>query len=328
MEAYSHLEPYLRSVEELMAKNLSAEDVRVYGLLVPFLRRGGKRIRPVLTLLSCGACGGAYESAVEPAAIIEMFHNFTLIHDDIEDDSQFRRGEPALHIAHGMPMAMNSGDALYTFLWRELLALKLKPSRLVALQKLYADSFKRVVDGQGVELSWIRGERFDVSEKDYFDMIGGKTAALMGLSCEVGAFVAGSGKRGRKALRAYGEAIGAAFQIQDDVLNVTGDFEKYQKEIGGDISEGKRTLMVVHCLAAAPEAERKRLTEILASHSKKAEDIREAIALLKKNGSVEYAQKCADGIVKKAVRTIARLPEGKDKAALLGMADYVIKRER
>ena len=328
MESCSHLEPYLRSVEKGMEGRLCAEDERVYGLLVPFLRRGGKRIRPVLALLSAGAAGGAYEAVVEPAAIIELFHNFTLIHDDIEDDSQFRRGEPALHISHGTPMAMNSGDALYTLLWRELLGLKLKPSRLIMLQKLYADSFKRVVDGQGVEISWIRDSRFDVSEKEYFDMIGGKTAALMGLSCEVGAFIAGAGKRQKKSLRSYGESLGAAFQIQDDVLNVTGEFEKYQKEIGGDISEGKRTLMVVHCLAHAPEEDRKRLIGILSTHSKKAEDIQEAIHLLKKHGSVEYAQKCADRIVHKAVRSLARLPDGKDKAALLSMADYVIKRER
>jgi geranylgeranyl pyrophosphate synthase len=328
MESNSHIAPYLRSVEQTMEARMDAEDKRVYGLLVPFLRRGGKRIRPVLSLLSCGAVGGAYEAVVEPAVIIEMFHNFTLIHDDIEDDSQFRRGEPALHVTYGVPMALNCGDALYTLLWRDLLGLKLRPSKLVALQKVYADAFKRVVDGQGVELSWIRGGRFDVSEKEYLDMIGGKTAALMGLSCEVGAFMGGAGKRQRKALRDYGEGLGSAFQIQDDVLNVTGEFEKYQKEIGGDISEGKRTLMIVHCLSRAPEAERARLTQILASHSRKKEDLEEAIALLKKHGSVDYARKSAEKLVQRALKSLARLPEGKDKSALLAMADYVIKRER
>lgn len=311
-----------------METRLGAEDERVYGLLVPFLRRGGKRIRPVLALLSCGAVGGAYEAVVEPAAIIEMFHNFSLIHDDIEDDSQFRRGEPALHVTYGVPMALNSGDALYTLLWRELLGLKFRPSQLIKLQKLYADAFKRVVDGQGVELAWIRAGRFDVTEKEYLQMIGGKTAALMGLSCEVGVFIGGGGKRARKALRDYGEGLGAAFQIQDDVLNVTGEFEKYQKEIGGDISEGKRTLMVVHCLSKASDTERTRLTQILASHSRTKEDIEEAIGLLKKHGSVEYAQKSADRLVQKAVKCLARLPDGKDKTALLALADYVIKRER
>ncbi|MDD5340661.1 MAG: polyprenyl synthetase family protein [Candidatus ainarchaeum sp.] len=328
MESYSHITPYLRSVEQLMESRLEAEDKMVYGLLVPFLRRGGKRIRPVLSLLSCGAVGGQYEAAIEPAAIIEMFHNFTLIHDDIEDDSQFRRGEPALQMAYGVPMALNSGDALYTLLWRELTKLKLRPAKLVALQTMYADAFKRVVDGQGVELSWIRGGRFDVSEDEYLAMIGGKTAALMGLSCEAGAFIGGAGKRAGKALRQYGESLGAAFQIQDDVLNVTGSFEKYQKEIGGDISEGKRTLMVVHCLSKAGEAERKRLMGVLSSHSRKQEDINDVIGLLQKHGSVEYARKRAASLVGKAKRSIARFPDNKDKTALLAIADYVIKRDR
>ncbi len=328
MDSYSHIAPYLKRVEELMESRLGGEEKDVYGLLVPFLRRGGKRIRPVLSLLSCGAAGGDYAAAVEPAAIIEMFHNFTLIHDDIEDDSRFRRGEPALHVSHGVPMALNSGDALYTLLWRELVAMKLRPSRHMALQKLYADSFKRVVDGQGLELAWIRNGRFDVSEAEYLAMIGGKTAALMGLSCEVGAFIAGSGRRVRTALRGYGEGIGAAFQMQDDVLNVTGDFGKYQKEIGGDISEGKRTLMVVHCLSRAPEADRRRLMEILASHSREKGEIAEAVSLLTKHGSVEYARKRAQALVAKAVKSLARLPESVDKASLVSIAGYVINRER
>lgn len=311
-----------------METRLEAEDKNVYGLLIPFLRRGGKRIRPVLSLLSCGAVGGDYGQAVEPAAIIEMFHNFTLIHDDIEDDSQFRRGEPALHVTYGVPVALNSGDALYTLLWRGLLGLKFRPARLVALQKLYADAFKQVVDGQGTELAWIRSGRFDVTEKEYLDMIGGKTAALMGLSCEVGAFLGGGGKREQLALRDYGRNIGTAFQIQDDVLNVTGDFEKYQKEIGGDISEGKRTLMVLHCMARADGHERKRLMGVLASHSRKKEDLADAIGLLQKHGSVEYARTAAGAMVLKARKSISRLPDTGDKAALLALADYVIKRDR
>lgn len=328
MESYSHIKSPLEEVERTMQALLAAEDERVYGLLGPFLKRGGKRIRPVMSLLSCGAAGGSYKAAIEPAAIIELFHNFTLIHDDIEDSSQFRRGEPTLHITHGIPMALNSGDALYTLLWKKLVNLDMKPSKLLALQKLYAEAFKRVVDGQGIELSWIWNKRFDISEEEYLAMIGGKTSALMGLACEAGAFMGEAGKRTRAALRDYGEKLGIAFQIQDDVLNVTGRFEKYQKEIGGDISEGKRTLMVVHCLARATEEERQRLTSILSSHSKKQEDISEAISLLGKYGSIEYAGRRAAKLVAEAKKRIAPLPQSGDKEALLSIADYVITRER
>ncbi|MDD5172284.1 MAG: polyprenyl synthetase family protein [Candidatus ainarchaeum sp.] len=327
MELHPRVKSSLSEIERMMEEDLSKEDPSVYGMLAPFLKRGGKRIRPALCLLSCGAVGGKYEDALKPAAIIELFHNFTLIHDDIEDDSRFRRGEPTLHVSYGIPIALNSGDALYTLLWNKLVSLDIKPSGLVKLEQLYAASFKRVAEGQGLELAWIKQGRFDVSEEEYVKMIDGKTSALIGLSCEAGGMLGGAGKRARSALRDYGEKIGAAFQIQDDVLNITGDFEKYKKEIGGDISEGKRTLMVVHCLAKADEKDKQRLISILSSHSKEKADIDEAIAILKKHGSIDYARKKAEKLVKDAKKRIGSLKEGDDKANLLAIADYVVNRE-
>lgn len=328
MDFPPHVKPYLDEVEGVMDAELAKEDGRIYGMLAPFVKRGGKRIRPVLMLLACGAVGGEPRAVVQPAAIIELFHNFTLIHDDIEDDSQFRRGEPALHITHGIPIALNSGDALYTFLWRKLVSLELAPSKLVRLERLYADAFKEVVDGQGIELSWIRSGRFDVSEEEYLRMAHGKTSALMGLSCSAGALLGGAGKRLSGKLRDYGEKIGAAFQIQDDVLNLTGEFEKYKKEIGGDISEGKRTLMVVHCLSRASEEDRKRLVAILSSHSRDKGEVDAAIAILRKYGSVDYARQRALRLVAEAKKRLAALPDSADKSALLSIADYVVMREQ
>jgi geranylgeranyl diphosphate synthase type I len=221
-------------------------------------------------------------------------------------------------------MALNSGDALYTLLWKKLVFLDIEPDRLLALQKLYADSFKRVVDGQGIELSWIQSGRFDVSEKEYLEMIRGKTSALMGLSCEVGASIGGGGSGVCSIMRDYGEKIGTAFQIQDDVLNVTGDFEKYKKEIGGDITEGKRTLMVVHCLANAGDKEKERLISVLSSHSKKPEDIADAISILKDHGSIDYAQDFAKRLADEAKALLESLPSSEDKDSLNAIAGYVV----
>ncbi len=328
MDIYPHISSYLSSVEADMESELSREDPRVYGLLLPFIRRGGKRIRPALALLSCKAAGGRYEDAIAPAAIIELFHNFTLIHDDIEDDSRFRRGEPALHVGHGIPIALNSGDALYTLLWKKLVSLEVRPARLLRLQGLCASAFKRVVEGQGIELSWIRENRFDVGEKEYLEMIGGKTSALMGLSCEAGALLGGARAPVRRALRRYGELMGAAFQIQDDVLNLTGDFEKYKKEIGGDISEGKRTLMVVHFLSKAPKDDCRRMISILGSHSRDAAEISWAIGAMGKSGSIGYAQGRANSFAAEAERLLMRLPESEDRKSLAEIARYSVTRER
>ncbi len=327
MEIYPHLDSRLSEIERIMEKDLAGEDQRVYGMLGPFLKRGGKRIRPALCLLSCAVAGGRYGDALVPAAIIELFHNFTLIHDDIEDQSQFRRGEPTLHIQLGTAIALNSGDALYTLLWRRLVSLEMPPRRLVALQMLYAEAFKRVVDGQGVELDWIRKGRFDVGENEYLDMISGKTSALIGLSCEAGVAVAGGGKRLRAKMRSYGETIGSAFQIQDDVLNLTGEFEKYKKEIGGDISEGKRTLMVVHYLRNSQGTERERFIRILSSHTSERGEVDEAIRLLRESGSIDFAKDRARKLVEDAKRQISSLPASADKESLIRLADYVVSRD-
>lgn len=328
MELYAHINPQLKEIEHSMISKLESEDKRIYGMLVPFMKRGGKRFRPALCLLSCGANGGKYKDVLEAASIIELFHNFTLIHDDIEDDSRFRRGEPTLHVAYGIPMALNTGDALYTLLLRSLIELPLPQDRCRTLQSLYIGSFKRVVDGQGIEIDWIRTGRFDVKEDEYLSMISGKTSALMGLSCEIGALLSGKGEKEMAPMRDFGEKIGMAFQIHDDILNVTGDFEKYQKEIGGDISEGKRTLMVVHCLSRATAAEKSRLKSILASHTKEEASIREAIDLFSKYGSIDFARALAKKLVEDAKASISFLPPSKDKDALIRVADYCIRRDK
>ncbi|MBD3210854.1 polyprenyl synthetase family protein [Candidatus Micrarchaeota archaeon] len=327
MVSYRHIRPYLSEVERAMRTQLRREDERTYGMLPSFLSRGGKRIRPALTMLCCGAVGGYYTDAVEPSAILELFHNFTLVHDDIEDGAEFRRGEPALHVAHGIPIALNSGDALYTLLWKDLVNLNMEPSRLVKLQKLYAESFKRVVEGQGIELYWIKEGKFDISEKEYYEMIEGKTSALTGLSCELGAFLGNADKDLKKSLREYGELLGTAFQIQDDVLNVTGDFKTYKKEIGGDIREGKRTIMVVHCLKNASKADKKKLVSTLSSDTKTKDDIQAVIELFRKHGSIEHAQAKARLLAEEAKEHLEGLSPSKDKDTLLELGDYVVSRK-
>ncbi len=327
MEFYEYAKPNLQKVEAEMEDELKGEREDVYGMIYPFVSRGGKRIRPLLSILCCEAVGGDIGDVIRPAAAIELFHNFTLIHDDIADDSEFRRGVPTLHVSHGIPIALNSGDALYTLVWNMIVRLGIEPARLVELQSLYSGTFKLVVEGQGMELEWYRVNRFDVTEEDYFGMINRKTAALIGLSCQMGAFIGGADKKTQEALRRFGEMIGAAFQIHDDVLNIIGDFGKYKKEIGGDISEGKRSLMIVHLLSEADESEKKKAVEVLSTHSKNEADIKEIIELLKNHGSVEYASKIARKLVDDAKAELEVLPSSEAKDKLIAVADFVVSRE-
>jgi geranylgeranyl diphosphate synthase type I len=317
----------LELVEKEIYDSIPAKPSEVYGMLPGFIKRGGKRIRPLLTLLTCKACGGNPTAAIKTAALIEIFHNFTLVHDDIEDNSQMRRGEPTLNVKYGIPVALNSGDALYTLLWKGAAKLELEPAKIIELQDRMASAFLKVVEGQGIELGWHNSKKIDVSEKEYLSMIEGKTGALVALSCEAGAFLAGADTKIQEKMRSFGMEIGRAFQIHDDVLNVVGDFEKYGKEIGGDITEGKRTLMIAKAFEKADKKDAEELKRILLTNSAKQQDISRAIEILKGTGAVEYAKNQAAGAVAKAKGHLASLKTGPARDALTQVADFTIQRE-
>ena len=323
---------YIRSraekIEQALYGDIPSEPKAVYGMLGDFIARGGKRIRPVLTLACASACGGEEDDALPYAVAIELFHNFTLIHDDLEDRSPMRRGRPTVHEEFGDAIAINSGDALYTVVWASLLSKEIPPEKLAQAERLMVSAFSRVVEGQGIELNWYRECRFDVSEGDYFRMAGGKTAALIGAACELGAFSAGASEDERTAVREFGEAIGLAFQIKDDVLNLTADPSKYRKKIGEDIMEGKRSLITIHLLANAPAEMKRRAVGIFAKEKKTEAEVQEIISMAKEAGSVEYASKAAEEYVANSKGALARIRDGKGRELLSGLADYIVSREK
>ncbi|NYZ79321.1 polyprenyl synthetase family protein [Candidatus Micrarchaeota archaeon] len=314
-----------REMERVIPKN--KEPHAVYGVIWDLLDRKGKRFRPVMCMLSCETVGGDSKKLLLIAASIEMFHNFTLSHDDIEDNSEMRRGKPCLHKIYGIPLAINAGDGLFATVWETSLMLDMPPKKIVEAQRILADAFRRVMEGQGIELEWYRDNEWRINEQNYCDMVAGKTGALIAASCEVGALLGGGKKRQRRILSEFGNAVGIAFQIQDDILNIIGKEEKYGKEIGGDISEGKRTLMVIHSLEKASPEDKKRLVSILDEKTKDKQKINEAIDILKKYNSTEYAQKQAEKLVVKAKKGLEKLPQTEARQRLLELADFFINRE-
>jgi geranylgeranyl diphosphate synthase type I len=328
MNFYELAKGDMDDVEKQIGKYLGGREETVYGLLLPFIKRGGKRMRPLLALLCFRAFGGKSTGTVmRVASLIEMFHNFTLIHDDIEDSSKFRRGEPTLHITYGIPVALNAGDALYTLVWEELSKVEKDNRKETDIMRLCSDSFSEVVEGQGVELFWEYKKKFNITESNYFEMIEKKTAALIGLSCRIGAYLAGASKKEQDIIEKFGREVGIAFQIHDDILNVTGDFEKYKKEIGGDITEGKRTLMIVKALEKSSPADRATIMRVLSTHSEKEEDLRAVIAILHKYDSIEYARQQSRKLIARAKLKLKPLKPSVYKDALLEMSDYIITRE-
>jgi geranylgeranyl pyrophosphate synthase len=298
----------------------------VYGLLAEFLLVEGKQLRPALCVAACEAVGGKPSKAIQAATAIEMFHNFTLIHDDIEDCSILRRGKPCMHVKYGLPLALNAGDGLFMMVWNEALGIGGKRSHEAQIALL--SSFTKVLEGQAHELGWYQKNKWEVSEHEYMVMAAGKTGALIAASCEVGALIGGADKRTCKALYDFGMGIGVGFQIIDDVLNIVGDVKKYKKEIGGDISEGKRTLLTIWALEKLPRAKSAKLAAILRKDKKSRQDVARAIALIKESGAPEEAMDKARKIVAKAMSKLDMLRESEAKRDLVEMADYITNRER
>jgi len=310
-----------------------AEPKEVYALIWDFLDRGGKRFRPLLCLTAARAVaaarkdeGKAVKAALPAAAAIELFHNFTLIHDDIEDSSELRRGKPCLHVEHGLPLAINAGDGLFMMVIKAM--LRIPPKMREAPQRWLTTAFTSVLEGQAIELSWHKRKVFNLAEKDYEKMAGGKTAALIEASTRTGAYLAGGTQQEVEALAKYGYLLGLSFQVQDDVLNLTGEVKDYQKEIGGDIREGKRTLISIHALSHLSPQDAAKLKSILSSGNAGAEEIKWAIEKMSSCGSIEYATSSAKGMISEAMDCLSALPESDAKKELIGIAQYMVQRKR
>jgi geranylgeranyl diphosphate synthase type II len=239
----------------------------LYDLILDYPLRDAKAIRPSLGVATCRALGGRMEAVLRSAAVLELYHNAFLVHDDVEDGSEFRRDAPTLHRKHGVPIAVNVGDAMLALALEPLLEnmASLGLGKAIRILQLVGRMARETAEGQALELDWIRTRRWELTDADYLRMVYKKTAWYTFVApMLVGAIVAGTDARCLVALRKFAVSLGLAFQIQDDVLNLTADPRRYGKEIGGDLWEGKHTLIVLHVLRRATPAERRRALAILA----------------------------------------------------------------
>ncbi|MDP9762629.1 polyprenyl synthetase family protein [Deinococcus enclensis] len=263
-------------------------------MLRDYPQRGGKGIRSELVLASARAHGlnpdaPTWDGALWLAAGVEMFQNWVLIHDDIEDDSEDRRGRPALHRLHGVPLAINAGDGLHAYMWEAVWK-----SGVPGSMDAFLGMIHRTAEGQHLDLCWVEDSRWDLTPDDYLDMVRLKTSYYtVVVPLALGALAAGAAPHA--AFEPAGRALGAAFQIRDDVLNLTGDPQKYGKEIGGDLLEGKRTLITLHWLEHAPAEQREAfLAQMrLPRPDKDPQVIADVHRWLLDSGSVAHAQAVA-----------------------------------
>ncbi|MFC4637186.1 polyprenyl synthetase family protein [Deinococcus hohokamensis] len=316
----------LSRVLSLLPEPAGRPELRHYAeMLRDYPQRGGKGIRSELLLASARAHGvapdtAAWEGALWLAAALELFQNWVLIHDDIEDDSEERRGRPALHRLHGLPLALNAGDALHAYMWAAV-----HRAGVPGAMDAFLAMIHRTAEGQHLDLSWVEHGEWALQPADYLEMVRLKTAYYtVVVPLQLGARAAGT--QPHPDFEPAGLALGAAFQIRDDVLNLTGDAVKYGKEIAGDLLEGKRTLIVLHWLTQAPEAQRQTfLDQMRRPRSEKDPAVTAQLhQWLLDSGSVAHAQALADAEAARGLalleRAFAPLPTPERAAAheLLG----------
>ncbi|MDG6902326.1 MAG: polyprenyl synthetase family protein [Nitrososphaerota archaeon] len=323
-------------LDQLLPKSSPIREVDLlYRMMRDYPARPAKGMRPFLCVTACKAAGGTEDSALLTAACIELFQNWILIHDDIEDGSELRRGSPALHLSYGAPLALNAGDALHARTWEALLGNmpELGARRTLSVMKEFSRMVNETTEGQHMELGWVVHGRWDLTEKDYFEMCTRKTSWYTVASpCRMGAIIAGADAGVLRELMEFGTNLGVAFQIQDDSLNLVGDEKKYGKAKSDDILEGKRTLILLRLLATATQSERDRVVAIMnkTRAKKTAADVAYVLNLVDKYDAIGYARKKAAELLKDSLVSLRgiRWKGDKDSAALLtAFSKFAVERK-
>lgn len=279
---------------------------------------GGKRLRPSMLLLAAEAAGGE-ALALAPAAVsIELVHNFTLIHDDIMDNADVRRGRPAVHKIWGQSGAILAGDTLYSKAFQVLGMTAASPERILGAMNMLSRTCTAICEGQWLDMEFESKDR--VTENEYMEMIEKKTGVLYGASAGMGGLLAGASPEVVRALDEFGRLTGMGFQLQDDVIDLLTPEEVSGKKQGGDLIEGKKTLIMIHAFANDV------VVPVFSKKDASAEEIFRSISILEGSGSIEYARSRAEEMVAQGKRALDVLPPSSAKETLLELADYMIRR--
>lgn len=313
--------------------NLEALNKAIADPIWEFLDRGGKRWRPTLFLIVCEALGKNPKDYVDYAIIPEVIHNGTLMIDDIEDSSQYRRGQPCTYRIYGVDMAINAGNAMYYLPLIPLIEKRkaLSPQKISRSYEIYAQEMINLSLGQAIDIAWHSGlsEAQRISEKDYLQMCAYKTGTLARMSAEIASVLADASDELIEKLGHFAESVGVAFQIQDDILDLTS--EQFAGKKGGrgqDITEGKRSLLVIHTMEVAEAQDRKNLIKILDEHTSDESLKDAAIAIIQKYNSIEYAKQVARRIVEESWNEVdVLLPSSEGKEKLKAFALFLIERK-
>lgn len=317
------VEDYLRSISIPQEPRLLYDPVRYT------LNGEAKRLRPRLVLLGCGLCGGQPSEALPAAASVELLHNFTLIHDDIMDRAESRRGRPSVYKKWDESTAILSGDVLFSIAIQQLLAYGRREGysreHYEAIQSCFMDAVDRVCEGQARDLDFESREQVTIDE--YYGMIEAKTAALIRASLQLGALVADVDRETVERIGRLGRHAGMAFQIQDDVLDAVGDAEKFGKKTGGDIREGKKTCLSILALQQMHQGDRQEVSRTIHSGQAGDEAVHRVIELYKRYGIIDQVKKTANTHYSNALNALDSFEDSVYRNEIKALLNQLMERE-
>ncbi|AEC52401.1 bifunctional short chain isoprenyl diphosphate synthase (idsA) [Pyrococcus sp. NA2] len=336
-ELFERIREKAKFVDEKLFEIIPEKEPKVlYEAARHYPLAGGKRVRPFVVLTSTEAVGGDWRKALYPAVAIELIHNYSLVHDDIMDMDETRRGKPTVHRVWGINMAILAGDLLFSKAFEAISRAEVPPEKKAKILETIVLASNELCEGQAMDLEFENREAVTIEE--YMNMVSGKTGALFEASAKIGGIVGSESEEYINALARWGRNVGIAFQIWDDVLDLIADEKKLGKPVGSDIRKGKKTLIVAHFFENADEKAKERFLKVFGKYAGDVrgsgiieEDVKaevmEAIELLKEYGSIDYAAKVAKELVDKANEALSILPESKARRDLELLANFIVERE-
>jgi geranylgeranyl diphosphate synthase type II len=287
------------------------------------LNGNGKKLRPSLLLLTTEALGGDVEGAIPAAGAIEILHNFTLVHDDIMDNDETRRGRPTVHHKWDANVALLAGDGLVALAYQSL--ARTPTPHIIEIHKLFTDSILMLCEGQALDKEF--ETRTAVSMDEYMEMIGKKTGRLIGLCTQMGGVLAGARRHEIEALKVYGESLGIAFQIQDDLFDITSSEKILGKDFGSDIKSRKKTFLLIHALECATDSQRNAIEQDLMKPQIGRDEIYRIRRKFEETGTIDSALKTTQNFLAKAEESLALLAPQHGTKMLEQFLKFILKRK-
>jgi geranylgeranyl diphosphate synthase type I len=330
LSLYDEMKYFSLKVDEYVAKYFDREPKYLYNASKYLILQGGKRQRPFIVINSALMFDSSFEKILPAASAIEFLHNFTLVHDDIMDNDEERRGAPTVHVKYGVPMAILAGDLLFATAFHSALKLAandFSPEQILKVSDALVNASVEVCEGQALDLNVANSDEFP-SKEEYYRLISLKTSSLFKACSIIGSTLGGADDSSVSKMKEFGHLYGLCFQLIDDVLGVTGDRSLTGKPVGNDVREGKKTLVMRYVLDNAPESDRRKLLSIFGNRSAPAEEIQYALSVVSKSKAPDMIRAEAKSLSDKAIDILEGFQRSHPRDMLINLASEASTRSK